>query len=1046
MPKKPSYVRAFASLLTGIAPPAMLAISALTPRTSVSAPPTAAPLVADAEGVAIFEKSVRPVLAAQCISCHGAQAQLAGVRLDTAEGVAATVTPGDPAKSRLLRAMHYDGPVKMPPSGKRPVVEIAAFTDWVKRGAPYLSKAAWAQKGSAAKTRTLWSFRPAVLSPVPQIANAATPIDAFLEAKRKERKLPAPARRADKRTLLRRASFDLIGLPPTPAQLTAFLADKSPEAFARAVDRLLASPQYGERWARRWLDVARYTDSNRLDENTAFGNAFRYRDWVVDAVNRDTPYNTFVQEQVAGDLLDSGNDETLRNERITATGFLSLGPKYLAEPDKDKMVMDIVDEQIDVTSKAVMGLTISCARRHDHKFDPISTRDYYALAGIFKSCRTMQTLNTVAKINQRPLKTAALTEAIAVHARKTGEPEAVVAAARAKVAEAVQASLKGDEEKYLKAGWELARRPDVLVSVADTPAGAGEGERLLVEAASFARGNANRNSAEYGDAQTTILNTTKTPFTAEWKATVPQAERYVLEIRYAAEEARPMKLFVNDALASSAVAGGVTGGWKPDAQRWEPQSAVTLVAGVNRLRLDRDGASPHLHRLLLVAAPAQAAANASPAAARQAASQIGKRDRILPDVILRYAAHAVYAASPDDVRKRAALDASLLRAPSDPEPYFGGATGDAFKRASEALAALRKGAPSYPMVMAVEETAKPEDVRIHLRASTQSLGEIAPRGFPLALAKYASPPVPVRASGRRELALWLTRPENPLTARVAVNRVWQHLFGAGLVRTPDNWGVRGEAPTHPELLDYLAITFIKQDGWSQKKLIRWLMLTDAYQMATVASSQATQTAFRTDPENRFLWRANRRRLEAEAFRDSLLFASGRLDARRGGSLLRAMDADYVTNDQSKDRALYETTRRSLYLPVTRNSLYGLFQSYDFGDGATVNAQRANTTVAPQALFALNSPLVRDAAAHFAASLPPATDNAAKSDDIRIQDAYRRAYGRAASPAKSARVRAYLDRYAVVLARNEPDAGKRRQEAWRSFCQALLSLNEFMYVD
>jgi cytochrome c553 len=999
----------------------------------------------DPADVAFFEKRVRPVLVEQCVSCHGPELQLGKVRLDTAEGIRAVLTPGDPANSRLLRAMHYDGAVKMPPSGKRPDAEIAALTEWIKRGADYPAPGAPANNriGWNAPSRTgYWSFRPVKMPRVPVVPKAATPIDAFLEAKRREKQLPA-ATRVDKRTLLRRASFDLVGLPPTPAEVDAFLADRSPDAYAKVIDRLLASPHFGERWGRHWLDVARYADSNGLDENTAFGNAYRYRDWVIAAMNDDKPYDAFIQEQIAGDLLDSGTNEKLRNDRLTATGFLTLGAKVLAEPDKEKMVMDIVDEQIDVTTKSVLGLTVACARCHDHKFDPISTRDYYALAGIFKSTKTMATLNTVAKINQRPLRTTALTESMATHTRQVTEQEKAVADTRAAAVIALRNGLRSDEPKYLKAGWELARRPGTVVSLAETPEQPGDPKRISIEAVNYMRGNANRDSSTYGNKEVPVLNTAKLPFVAEWDIPVSEAGKYLLEIRYAAEEARPMKLIVNDIVVSDNIAGSVTGGWKPDAQRWEPQMIVALAAGVNRVRLERGGAAPHLHRLMLMPAP-PGSETGSWAATKQAADEIGKREKILPELVLRYAARAFHAPTPEAAVRRSPAESVLAGTLEKPEPYFAGATADAYKKATDALKTLRENAPTYPIAMAVED-AKPEDVRVHIRGNTQTLGDIAPRGFPVVMAKYKAAPITPQESGRKELAMWLTRPENPLTARVAVNRVWQHLFGAGLVRTPDNWGLRGEAPTHPELLDYLAATFVGQDGWSQKKLIRRLMLTDAYQMTSIVRD--SEAAFRKDPENRLLWRANRRRLEAEPFRDAMLFVSGQLDPRMGGTLLTTPDAEYVTNDQSKDQALYAAKRRSIYLPVIRNSLYDLFQSFDFGDGTTVNAWRADTTVSPQALYALNSPLVRDAATRFAASLPAKTGDAKPvTDAVRIQTAYRRAYGRWASKEEVRRVKEYLDKYVALSAALEPDPEARRKKAWASFCQTILASNEFLYAN
>jgi hypothetical protein len=357
------------------------------------------------EQAMFFESKIRPLLVSNCYSCHAGTESRGGLKLDSREALlkgnahGPALVVGDPDKSALLKVVHYDGAIKMPPSGKLRPEEIAALSAWIKMGAPWP-----ATKGSGGPSnpgqapdlvltpaqKSFWSFRPIVKPTLPKVKNTAwciSPIDRFILAKLEEKGLkPAPA--ADRRTLIRRAYFDLIGLPPTPEQVEAFVNDKAPDAWAKVVDALLANPHYGERWGRHWLDVVRYSDSNGLDENVAFANAFRYRDYVVDAFNKDVPYNEFITEQLAGDLMPPA-DQATQNQRLTATGFLSLGAKVLAEPDKEKLQMDIVDEQIEVTSKAFMGLTVACARCHNHKFDPIPTKDYYALAGIFKSTKTM---------------------------------------------------------------------------------------------------------------------------------------------------------------------------------------------------------------------------------------------------------------------------------------------------------------------------------------------------------------------------------------------------------------------------------------------------------------------------------------------------------------------------------------------------------------------------------------------------------------------------------------------------------------------------------
>jgi hypothetical protein len=394
-------------------------------------PPPQQPPPATATGVEFFEKNIRPLLVEHCYACHstGARRLRGGLHLDSEQGwlrggdIGPAIKPGDPDDSLLIAAVRQDDELlKMPPEGKLAANEIALLTQWVKIGAPgpgpaASSAAAPRRSIDVAAGRSFWSFQPPVDPPVPAVANTRWPqggLDRFILAALEAKGL-APAPPADRRTLIRRATFDLTGLPPTPAEVDAFLADEAPGAFARVVDRLLASPQYGERWGRHWLDVARYADSNGLDENVAHGNAWRYRDYVIAAFNADKPYDRFVVEQLAGDLLPEAEAEAEaapetgapagRHERLIATGFLALGPKVLAEPDERKMEMDIVDEQVDTVGRAFLGLTLGCARCHDHKFDPIATADYYGMAGIFKSTRTMETFKKVARWHENSLAT-----------------------------------------------------------------------------------------------------------------------------------------------------------------------------------------------------------------------------------------------------------------------------------------------------------------------------------------------------------------------------------------------------------------------------------------------------------------------------------------------------------------------------------------------------------------------------------------------------------------------------------------------------------------
>ncbi len=780
------------------------------------------------EQVKFFETNVRPVLANHCYKCHGAEKQKGDLRLDSATAIlkgglnGPSVIPGKADDSLLIKAIsHNDADLKMPPDEKLSDRQIADLTKWVKMGAPYPRDAAV----QANPAKGIWSFQPIASPDVPEVKDAAwakSPLDRFVLAKLEAAglKLVAPA---DKRTLIRRATFDLTGLPPTLKEIDAFLADESPDSFARVVERLLESPHYGERWGRHWLDVARYADSNGLDENIAMGNAYRYRDYVVSAFNKDKPYDQFLLEQIAGDLLPAGKDLAVRNERLIATSFLAIGPKVLAEVDEQKMEMDIIDEQIDTLGRSVLGLTLGCARCHNHKFDPIETEDYYALAGIFKSTRVMEHFKKIARWHEN--------------------------------------SLANEQE--------LAQQ------------------------------------------------------TAHQK--------------------------------------------QVDEKNAEIQKVV-------------------------------AAAN----------------------------------------EKLKAMPQFAEKLPDKPETMYPDETKAELKKSRDALAELQKAAPIMPTAMGVAEGTV-ADVPIHIRGSHLTLGKVVPRRFPAALVSTQNlPKLDVKQSGRLQLAEWLVNNDHPLTSRVFVNRIWRWHFGSGLVRSPDNFGKLGEAPTNPQLLDWLARSFI-QNRWSIKALHRTIMLSQTYQ----SSSAYDEHNAAADPENQLYWRMNVRRLEAEELRDSLLAVSGLLDTSMGGSMLHVKNREFLFDHTSIDVTKYDSKRRSLYLPVIRNNTYDVFQLFDFADAATLNGDRATTTVALQALFFMNSDLVAQASDGVADYLR--NDQSLADDKARIGQLYLLALGRPVTDVEQARATALLDKLDKASEQKVPDPTQRRREAWSWLCQVVLSSNEFVYV-
>ncbi|MGD9724152.1 MAG: DUF1553 domain-containing protein [Pirellulales bacterium] len=1085
------------------------------------------------EQITFFETEIRPLLAEHCWQCHGAQKQQGALRLDsraailTGGDLGAAATPGNPDDSRIVEVTGYAGDIKMPPSGKLSDRQRAALRRWVHEGlawpatdpmpAPTPSGDAGADKASRPVP---WSFQPVVDPLLPEVRSAQwcrSPLDRFVLARLEAAGLePAPP--ADRRTLLRRAKFDLLGLPPTPAEIESFLADDAPDAFARLIDRFLASPEYGQRWGRHWLDVARYADSNGQDENLAYVNAFRYRDYVVDSFNNDKPYDEFVREQIAGDLLPPSADDGGRFQRLVATGFLTLGPKMLAEDDPVKMEMDIVDEQLDTLGGAFLGLTLGCARCHDHKFDPISTADYYALAGIFKSTQTMDNFKVVATWHERPLAPATEIAAVAAHDASRAAKKAELAAHVDRANRALVTAARARLADYLLAATELIEAP-ALASLVHDPVGRIAAnlpaDTVLREAEAFDRGNVLIDTTNYGTGIGVILNRAEVPNFVEYDLELPHAGTYQLELRYAAAEPRSIQIVIDGQIRKTTAAGETTGSWHPDTQRWTPAGVFTLPAGKVVLRLERSaGPFPHFDCVALVprtvdpAGPTQLApeevarergllvgflsqwvsylsearkdpeslwqpwfayrqqADLSPEAFRGTAAAVAKRllDAGRPDSVAdlaaRYqstleAADKLSPAVTDTPDQKAAATApnatpdptgealravladarGPLRAIDHAENFYAATDRDQLAKLRADVAELEKSAPApLPTAMAVSE-GKATDLQIHIRGSHLALGERSPRGFPRAFG-VQDPALPGDTSGRLQLAQWVTSPTHPLTSRVMVNRVWRWHFGAGILRSTDNFGNLGDRPSHPELLDWLAVRFVNS-GWSVKALHRLIMLSSTYQMSTTYHAAAAAT----DPDNRLLWRMNRRRLEAEAVRDALLFVAGRLDTSLGGTLLKSKPREYVTSTASVDVTNYNTDRRSLYLPIVRSALYDQFQAFDFAEPTMIKGDRDQATVASQALFMMNSDVMNEQSARLAGRLVSAQPD---DREARVRNLYWIVLGRRPADAEVARALTFVDRYDAPPSGN--DAAARQITGWQALCRVILSSNEFLYVE
>ena len=845
-----------------------------------------------------FETKIRPLFAEKCYACH-TEARMGGLQLDTREhflkgGKSGPVAvPGDPDASLLVKALRYEANPKMPPTAKLAAEQIASVEAWVKAGA------VWPQDAKAALTsppykitaeqRAFWSFEQVKAVPPPDVKDAnwaRTEIDRFIAAKLEARGLH-PVRRADRRTLVRRATYDLTGLPPTAEEVDTFEHDRSPDAFATVIDRLLASPRYGERWGRLWLDVARYSD-DRLDSerDNPYPASFRYRDWVIQAIQNDVPYDVFVKAQIAGDQLPD-------HEKYEAgLGFYALSP-------------EMQDDRVDATTRAFLGLTVACAQCHDHKYDPIPTRDFYSLMGIFRN-------TDLREVPLAPKQTVDVyKEQNALIQKKERELKEYVAAQSAQLG----LILASETARYLLASGQLSSE------VTDTTAGAVLDQETLARWTKYLAETAKQH-----------------PFLKDWYAATAQDER--------AKAAAEFQAQVLAVIAEK-----------------------THVDDENHVRLGLDPTRDDLSKANLVSLDR---------------AKFGLWEDMLGDRgVLHYG---------DSRKEEAKIDRFLSGV------WLGHLTD---LRAQ--LAALKKGLPpAYPVLQTIADKEKPEEQHVWIRGDQNNPGDLAPPHF-LTILSPAEPKPFQRGKERLELAEAIASPANPLTARVIVNRVWQQHFGYGLVRTPSNFGSQGDRPSHPELLDYLAGRFVRE-GWSLKKLHREIMLTAVYGL----SDESSGRNYAEDPDNRLLWRYNRRHLDAESLRDSLLYISGKLDLQAGGPAVRL------------DK---ENNRRTVYAYISRRQLDPMLALFDFPNPNSTSEQRLQTTVPLQKLFFMNSPFVIDQSAALSARVAAN----ASSDDQRITATYRFVLQRDPTPEERRLAHKFIS----------GNAG-----AWPEYTQVLLSSNEF----
>jgi Protein of unknown function (DUF1553)/Protein of unknown function (DUF1549)/Planctomycete cytochrome C len=773
-------------------------------------------LRADEASESFFETRIRPILATECLPCHGGKKTENGLKVDSRESLlrggdrGPAIVAGEPEKSLLVRAIRYgDDELKMPPKRHLSAEVASAFAQWIAEGAVWPNPKVTKPPGQGPQADRHWAFQriKAIAPPPDPTGESSGPIDRFVAAERNKASLP-PVRPADRRTLIRRVTYNLIGLPPTPQEIADFERDSSPAAFARVVDRLLASPRYGERWGRHWMDIVRYADTAGDNADYPIPEAVRYRNYIIDSFNHDKPFDQFVREQLAGDILARQGVAPNYADSIVATGFLALSRRYATAPYE--LWHLTLEDTIDTTGRAFLGLTLRCARCHDHKFDPVTQRDYYSLYGVFAS---------------------------------TTFPYA------------------GSEELQSK---EFPRQNFVPL-------------------------------IEPGQAEPTL------------KAYHDRVEKLEGTIK-----------------------------------ALEPKKDPSSLGRLKALRQD-----------LIVL----------------------RRPSLPPDVVGAYA-----------VTEGEPIDAALQR----------------------------RGDPASP-------------------------GDIVPRGAPHFAFLDAGPPPAVSShgSGRLELADWLTRPSNPLTPRVMVNRIWQHHFGRGIVATPSNFGLRGDPPTHPRLLDWLAARFVAS-GWSIKAIQREILLSQTYQL----SSDPDNHNAVLDPDDRWLWRFPRQRLDAESIRDAMLVVAGNLDqAHSGPHPFPPIDVWHWTQ-HDPFKAVYPSAHRAVYLMTQRLVKHPYLAIFDGPDTNVSTESRPRSTVPLQALYLMNNPFVQEQAAGLARRL--IADSCETNQ--RIELAYHLTWSRPPTPDENHRADEFLRISRALLASAGVPADCRERDAWTSLAKVMLTANEFLYID
>ncbi len=949
--------------------------------------PIAAQAGDDPSAVEFFESKVRPLLINRCQSCHGGAKVKGGLRLDsrasamTGGDTGPALVPGKPGESLIVEVINYGDDIRMPPKSKLPAEEIAVITRWVEQGAPWpvgrdSTSSGQVKPFNLRERAGHWSLQPVKNPTPPEVKDAAwpiNPVDRFLLAKLEAKGLK-PAAEADRRTLIRRITFDLIGLPPKPEEVEAFVSDSSPDAYEKLVERLLASPHYGERWGRHWLDLVRYAETSGHEFDYDIPLAYRYRDYVIRAFNADVPYNQFVVEHLAGDLLPEPRRDpsTGTNESVLGTGFFRLHEGVHSPVDLKEDGASKFDNQIDVLGKAFLGLTIACARCHDHKFDAITTRDYYALNGILSSSR--HTLAFLDPPSTFAPKLAELREIRRQVGELCGEGNK---APRAKDAETADIVFEDFEAPNYQ-GWFV--NGDAF-GQGPTRAGDWRVTGDKVEA------------LEPGVAHSAAISNRLRGVLRSKTFTLTKPYIHYLSLGRAGR----INLVVDGFEKIRApIYGGLLLEVSNDKFAWRTMDVAQWVGHSAYIEID-DGSTVDF-------SSAQSAITEGRGFV--AVDEIRFSDGPPPPVPPR----SKLGSPPLADRPREQLQALLAHyrevESSLPDPTLG--------------QALTEGTAI--------------DARVHVRGSTRTLGEVAPRRFLEVFADPATPaPASPEGSGRLELARRVVEPTNPLTARVLVNRLWHHHFGRGIVPSVDDFGAMGREPTHPELLDYLASRFVAS-GWSIKAMHRLIVTSRTYRMA----SQLDPDADRIDPSNELWHRRDVRRLEAESIRDTILAVSGRLDPTLFGPSVLPHLTPFMEGRgrPGKSGPLDGAGRRSLYLNVRRNFLTPMLLAFDFPTPASTMGRRNVSNVPAQALTLMNDPFLVEQAKFWANKIRKDPSVPASESVERM---YREAFGRSPGQDERADALAFLNEQAKAY--GKPDDPR----AWADLAHVLFNVKEFVAI-